>query len=296
MVPTDAQIRERINRIKLNYKSLITDQFAIVTRTLGSAHRLELLELLARTTRSVEELAQLSALTVAKTSQRLQQMRRAGLVEGHRDGRRVYQMADPAVVTLLGSLRTVTERNVGAVQKVLNSYFRERNNLEPVAHNELLCRIRKGEVTVSDTRPVEEFDAGRLPAQRLRSASRSQAPGCASCLATGRSAYCRGPYCVLSYEAVSELRKRGSPLSAWKMAIPNGRLRECRLGGASKRVSTRRNPKYHRGATTAAVPQRSNACSAETTSGLQKTSRLRPIPGHPEAFVPLEDAHILCWR
>ena len=193
-----------------NPKQAIFEQFAVVARTLGSAHRLELLELLAQTTRSVEELAHLSGLTVANASQHLQQMRRAGLVEGHRDGKRVlYQLADPAVLSLLGSLRSIAERNVGAVQQVLNSYFRERDNLEPVARKELLRRLREGAVTVIDTRPVEEFADGHLPGalniplrdlkRRLRELPRDQEI----------VAYCRGAYCVLSYEAVAELRKHG---------------------------------------------------------------------------------------
>jgi len=191
-------------------KHAMFEQFAAVARTLGSAPRLELVELLAQTARSVEELAQLSGLSVANASQHLQHLRRAGLVEGHRDGKRVrYRLADGAVVTLLESLREITERNVGAVQTVLNSYFRERDNLEPVARQELLRRIRQRLVTVIDTRPLEEFQAGHLPGalniplrdlkRRLRELPRDREI----------VAYCRGPYCVLAYEAVAELRKRG---------------------------------------------------------------------------------------
>ncbi len=207
-----------------NPKRAIFEQFAAVARILGSAHRLELLELLAQTARSVEELAQLSGLSVANASQHLQQMRRVGLVEGHRDGKRViYQLADPAVVVLLASLREITERNVGAVQKVLNSYFRERDNLEPVTRKELLSRIRHGLVTVIDTRPAEEFDAGHLPGalnvplrdlkRRLRELPRHQEI----------VAYCRGPYCVLSYEAVAELRRRGFKAARLEDGYPEWR-------------------------------------------------------------------------
>ena len=186
------------------------EQFAAVARTLGSAHRLELLELLAQTERSVEELAGLSGLTIANASQHLQQLRRSGLVEARRDGKRVlYKLADTDVVALLGALRRITERNVGAVEKVLNSYFRHRDSLEAVSRKELLGRMREGLVTVIDTRPAEEFAAGHLPGalnlplrelkRRLRELPRDQAI----------VAYCRGAYCVLSYEAVAELRKRG---------------------------------------------------------------------------------------
>jgi rhodanese-related sulfurtransferase/DNA-binding transcriptional ArsR family regulator len=193
-----------------NPKRAMFDHLAAVARSLGSARRIELLELLAQTERSVEKLADLSGLTIANASQHLQQLRRFGLVEARRDGKRViYQLADSEVVILMGALSRVTERNVGAVQKVLNSYFRERDNLEPVSRKELLRRMREGLVTLIDTRPEEEFSAGHLPGalsvplselkRRLRELPRDQAI----------VAYCRGPYCILSYEAVAELRKRG---------------------------------------------------------------------------------------
>ena len=193
-----------------NPKLTIFEHFAAVARTLGSAHRLELLELLAQTERSVEELAGLSGLTVANASQHLQQLRRMGLVEAQRDGKRViYRLADAEVVALLGGLRRITERNVGAVEKVLDSYFRKRDSLEPVSRKELLRRMRAGLVTVIDTRPAEEFAAGHVagalnvPLRELKRRLRE--------LPRGREivAYCRGAYCVLSYEAVAELRKRG---------------------------------------------------------------------------------------
>ena len=193
-----------------NPKRAMFEEFAAVARTIGSAHRLELLELLAQIERSVEELAGLSGLTIANASQHLQQLRRSGLVEARRDGKRVlYRLADGDVVALLGALRRITERNVGAVGKILNSYFRERDSLEPVSRKELLRRMREGLVTVIDTRPAEEFAAGHLRGalnvplhelkRRLRGLPRDQA----------NVAYCRGAYCVLSYEAVAELRKRG---------------------------------------------------------------------------------------
>jgi ArsR family transcriptional regulator len=193
-----------------NPKRAMFEQFAAVARTIGSAHRLELLELLAQTERSVEELAGLSGLTVANASQHLQQLRRSGLVDSRRNGKRVLcRLVDGDVVVLLGALRRITEHNVGAVEKVLNSYFRERDSLEAVSRKELLRRMRDGLVTVIDTRPTEEFTAGHVRGaisvplhelrRRLREMPRDQEI----------VAYCRGAYCVLSYEAVAELRKRG---------------------------------------------------------------------------------------
>jgi rhodanese-related sulfurtransferase/DNA-binding transcriptional ArsR family regulator len=204
-----------------NPKRTMFEYLAAVARSLGSGHRIELLELLAQTERSVEELAGLSGLTIANASQHLQQLRRFGLVEARRDGKRViYKLADLEVVVLLGALSRVTQRNVGAVEKVLNSYFRERDQLEPVSRKELLRRMRDGLVTLIDTRPAEEFSAGHLPGainlplselkRRLRELPREQEI----------VAYCRGPYCVLSYEAVAELRKRGFKASRLEDGYP----------------------------------------------------------------------------
>jgi rhodanese-related sulfurtransferase/DNA-binding transcriptional ArsR family regulator len=186
------------------------EHLAAMARALGSPHPLELIELLAQTERSVEEMARLTGLSIANASQHLQQLRRFGLVEATCDGKRViYKLADAEVIVLLGALSRVTQRNVGAVEKVLNAYFRERDNLEPVSRKELFRRMRDGLVTLIDTRPEEEFAAGHLPGainlplselkRRLRELPRAQEI----------VAYCRGAYCVLSYEAVAELRKRG---------------------------------------------------------------------------------------
>jgi rhodanese-related sulfurtransferase/predicted transcriptional regulator len=193
-----------------NPKRAVFEQLAAVARTLGSARRLEILELLAQTARSVEQLAELCNLTVANASQHLQQLRRFGLVEARREGKRViYRLADPEVVGLLGALSEVTQRNVGAVEKLLGSYFRQRDGLEPVSRKDLWRRLRKGPVTVIDIRPQAEFVAGHLPrainlplselSSRLHELPRDQEI----------VAYCRGRYCVLSYEAVAELRKHG---------------------------------------------------------------------------------------
>jgi rhodanese-related sulfurtransferase/DNA-binding HxlR family transcriptional regulator len=193
-----------------NPKRTMFEHLAAVARSLGSTHRLEILELLSQTKRSVEELAGLTGLTIANASQHLQQLRRFGLVEARRDGKRViYRLADSEVIMLLGTLSRVTQRNVGAAEKVLNSYFRERDNLEPVSRKELLRRMRDRLVTVIDTRPQEEFAAGHLPG--AINLPLNELKHRLSELPRDREiiAYCRGQYCVLSYEAVAELREWG---------------------------------------------------------------------------------------
>ena len=207
-----------------NPKQALFAQFATVAKALGHAHRLELLEQLAQGERSVEVLAQRTGLSVANASQHLQHMRRAGLVSARRAGKFVhYRLADDAVLDLLAALRRLAERNVAEVERVVRSYFHDRDGLEPVSREELLQRLRVGAVTVLDVRPGDEFALGHLPGAvniplpaleaRLSELDPSQEI----------VAYCRGPYCVLSYEAVAALRARGFKVRRLEDGFPEWR-------------------------------------------------------------------------
>jgi rhodanese-related sulfurtransferase/predicted transcriptional regulator len=193
-----------------NPKRALFDQFALVANTLGHAHRLELLEQVAQGERSVEILAQRTGLSVANASQHLQRLRRAGLVAARRDGKFVYyQLSDDSVLGLIAALHRIGERNVAEVERLLHSYFYNRDSLEPISREELVERSRAGAVTIVDVRPEDEFALGHLPdavniplralESRLSELDRAQEI----------VAYCRGPYCVLSFEAVAALRARG---------------------------------------------------------------------------------------
>jgi ArsR family transcriptional regulator len=193
-----------------NVKRALYAQFAAVAKALAHEHRLELLELVAQGERSVEALAEGVGLTVANASQHLQQLRRAGLVTARRQAKFVlYRLADDAVLDMLAAMHRVAERNLGEVDRILRSYFHERDALEPVSRAELKERMRKGLVTVLDVRPEDEFRLGHLPgavnvplsklARWLNRLDRD----------TEVVAYCRGPYCVLSFEAIAQLRARG---------------------------------------------------------------------------------------
>ena len=191
-------------------KEVLFIQFAAVAKAVAHAHRLELLELLAQGERSVEALAGKAGLSIANTSQHLQQMRRVGIVSGRREGKFVfYQLADDAVLDLLAALRRLAERNSAEVERVIRNYFHDCDGMEPVSRDELLRQLRTGAVTVLDVRPADEFALGHLPDAvniPLRELERRLAEFDSS---QQIIAYCRGPYCVLAFEAVSLLRKRG---------------------------------------------------------------------------------------
>jgi rhodanese-related sulfurtransferase/DNA-binding transcriptional ArsR family regulator len=191
-------------------KIQIFEQFAELARVLGHAHRLELIEFVSQGERSVERLAQLTGLSIANASQHLQQLRRGGFVQSRRDGKRVlYRLADGPILSLIAALRCYAERNRAEVGKIVTDYFRSLDELEPVSRKELARRLKAKTAIVLDVRPEDEFASGHVPGALnipMDELTRRIAE-----LPKDREivAYCRGAYCVLSFEAVALLRKRG---------------------------------------------------------------------------------------
>jgi rhodanese-related sulfurtransferase/DNA-binding transcriptional ArsR family regulator len=191
-------------------KSRLYEQFARVGSALASPGRLELLDVLAQGERSVEVLADRASLSVANTSRHLQVLREAGLVIARKQGLRVfYGLTDASVYELLQSVRSHAERRLAEVDRIVDAYLGARDGLESVTRPELLDRARTGRVTVLDVRPAEEFDAGHIPGavsipvdeleERLGELPKSKEV----------VAYCRGPYCIWSLQAVDTLRAAG---------------------------------------------------------------------------------------
>jgi rhodanese-related sulfurtransferase len=192
-------------------KQRVFASLAEIAQALGHAHRLELLEHLGQCERSVEDLAARANLTLANTSRHLQLLRRAALVEGRRDGKRIYYRlaGDDLIIGLLLALSRVGERNSAEIARVMASYFRARDELEPVSRDELLDRLRWGTATVLDVRPEDEFAHGHLPDALNIPLSELERRLAELPADQEIVAYCRGPWCVLSFEAVALLRQRG---------------------------------------------------------------------------------------
>jgi rhodanese-related sulfurtransferase/DNA-binding transcriptional ArsR family regulator len=194
----------------VGFKHELFTQFARVGKALSSPHRLDLLEFIAQGERSVEALAKASGLSVANTSQHLQHLRQAGLVATRKEGQHVfYRLAGDSIVRLLEVLREVADQHLADVERLVKSYLTVKDNLEPLPAEELLERARQGLVTVLDVRPPEEYAAGHLPgAINVPLAELEECLG--KCPRDKEVvAYCRGPYCVLAYEAVARLRAKG---------------------------------------------------------------------------------------
>lgn len=200
-------------------------QLARIGRALAHGHRLELLEYLAQGERTVEALARLTGLAVANTSRHLQLLRQAGLVVARKQGLYVhYRLADDAVVALASAMRTVAETHNAEIERLLRSYLRTRDELEPIPRRELLARVREGVVTVVDVRPPEEYAFGHVPGAvnvplKELEEHMQELPHDQEIVA-----YCRGPYCVLAYEAVERLRQRGFRARRLEDGFPEWRV------------------------------------------------------------------------
>jgi ArsR family transcriptional regulator len=193
-----------------NPKRALYAQFAVVAKAMAHEHRLELLELVAQGEASVESLAQRLGLSVANTSQHLHRLRRAGLVVARRDNKFVlYRLADDSVLAAVSALQRLAERNIAEVDRIVRDYFLARDALEPVRRAELKARMRKGLVTVLDVRPSHEFKQGHVPGAQNVPLGQLKRWLTRLDRRTEIIAYCRGAYCVLSFEAVAQLRTSG---------------------------------------------------------------------------------------
>jgi ArsR family transcriptional regulator len=196
-------------------------QFAAIARAVAHEHRLELLEALAQGERSVERLASLTGLSIANASQHLQHLRRAGLINSRRNGRFVfYRLPDSSVLDLVVALTRIGERHVAEVGRIVRDYFDDRDALEPVSRVELLARMTAGDVQVLDVRPADEYALGHLPGAVCMPLDTLRAR--LAELATDKEivAYCRGPWCVLSFETVALLRSLGFRVRRLEAGLP----------------------------------------------------------------------------
>ena len=197
-------------------KAALFERVAQVGKAMGHPARLELLDLLAQGECPVEPLAAAAGLRLSTASAHLQILRRAGLVGARRDGTRIrYSLAGDDVAALYIGQRTVAAARVGGLEPARRAYLGidRAGPADPAAEeidrDELLRRLREGRATLLDLRPPREYAAGHIPGARSIPADeldrrRGELPA-----ATTVVAYCRGPHCVLSYDAVRLLTRHG---------------------------------------------------------------------------------------
>ena len=208
------------------FKNAIYDQLARISKAAASPRRLELLDLLSQGPRTVESLARETGQTIANTSQHLQVLRDAHVVEAEKRGLYVtYRLPDDQVARFYRELRLLAESRVAEIARITQDFLDSRGQLEGVNQEVLLARVARGEVRVIDVRPAEEYRAGHIPGalsfplaeleRRLAELPRRKEI----------VAYCRGPYCVLAIEAVARLRAKGYRAVRLESGIPDWRAR-----------------------------------------------------------------------
>jgi rhodanese-related sulfurtransferase len=197
-------------------------EFAGLAKTLGNVHRLILIEHIAQGERAVERLAELAGLTIANASQHLQHLKRAGFVQTRRDGKRVlYRLGNGPVVQLLDALRQYAEYNRAQVRGLLADRIYHTERLELISREELLGRMQTNSVTLLDVRPEEEYTQGHLPGainipfEELE-CRLSELPSDQEIVA-----YCRGPYCVMSFDTVAALNAKGLQVRRLESGFPD---------------------------------------------------------------------------
>jgi rhodanese-related sulfurtransferase/DNA-binding transcriptional ArsR family regulator len=191
-------------------KKKLFEQFARVAKSLSSPNRMELLEALAQGEKSVDALAQATGMSVANTSHHLQILRDSGMALSRKEGLQViYRLSDDQIPTLMGCISRIAEKHLAEVERIVREHFDPRDALTPVGRDELLARVQAGETMVIDVRPAVEYQAGHIPG--AVNIPVDELPQHLDSLPHGQEivAYCRGPYCMLAFEAVAKLREAG---------------------------------------------------------------------------------------
>ena len=215
---------------KRQFKDTIYEQLARIGKAVSAPKRLELLDLLCQGPRTVEALANEAAISVANASQHLQILRAARLVDAEKKGLYVeYRVADEQVASFALSLRTLAESRLTEIEHTRRAFLEARGAMEEVDGDELMRRVRAGEVTVLDVRPDEEFQAGHIPG--ALSVPLDELKKRLDELPKRREivAYCRGPWCVMAIEAVELLRKKGFKAQRMEQGVVDWRARGWRI-------------------------------------------------------------------
>ncbi|WP_370321724.1 ArsR/SmtB family transcription factor [Oricola sp.] len=210
--------------MSIGVKAALLEEYALVARALATPARLMILEQLAQAERSVDALAEKTGLSVANCSQHLQQLRRAGLVAGRRDGKAViYSMADTKTLALMDMIRIVAERNVAEVERILRGLSGGGDIPEPISRDELAARLADGSVVVLDVRPADEYACGHIPG--ALNATLGGLQQMIPTLDPGAEivAYCRGPFCIYAHQAVTALREFGLNARLMEGGLPEWR-------------------------------------------------------------------------
>jgi len=255
-----------------SFRTQVFSEFARISKALASPARLELVYLLAQGEKSVEQLSQVSGLSVANASQHLQTLKNARLAEARREGQRIwYRLASAQVEALWVALQHLGEERLPEVRELGGNHHGLRDSPQPMSAAELARRLKQGDVVTLDVRPEDEFASAHLPG--ALSIPLEQLPRRMGEIPRNREvvAYCRGPYCLLSLEAVAMLRANGYQALRLAEGLP-----EWRAGGWDASLRDLRKPKRARAGTLKTPPGKKGSLSRHDRSqqGSETDSKL----------------------
>ncbi len=198
------------NQLMSVIKKQLFEQLALIAHSLGSPQRVEMLDYLAQAERSVEELSHLVDLTVANTSRHLQILKQNGLVLVRKEGKnRFYKLAGDDVILLISSLRKTAETHLAEVDRLMSQISSNAKDEQTISSKELASKFKDKDLLILDVRPNREFEEGHI--QGAVNVQPEEIEEKTRDLPTSKTvvAYCRGPYCLYSYEMVASLQAKG---------------------------------------------------------------------------------------
>lgn len=211
---------------KRAFKNDMFDQIALIGKALANGRRLELLELLAQSERTVESLAREIRMSIAGASQHLKVLREARLIQVRREGSHAYyRLAGSDVFSLWRAVRELGDSRIAEVRRTVETYLTDRQSLQAISCAELARRLKDRSVFVLDVRPTEEYEAGHIPGARSIPIDDLKARLREIPKRSVVVAYCRGPYCVFADEAVTTLLDAGRKAMRLDNGFPDWKAR-----------------------------------------------------------------------
>lgn len=210
---------------RAEFKSLVYEQFAGVGKAFSNAHRLEIIDLLAQTPHTVEELANKMSLSIASTSQHLQVLKSAKLVNSKREGTYIwYRLANDKVFAIWKAMREFALDARPEIDRLMHDHYEDRFTLRTITASELVQRMSEEDVIILDVRPRDEFQAGHLP--NAVNIPVDELDSSLQKLPTGAKiiAYCRASYCLLSDMAALLLKDHGYDVEVFQDGFPEWRI------------------------------------------------------------------------
>ncbi len=208
------------------FKDKVYSVLAKMIKAMANAHRLEIIDLLAQSDRTVEEIAAETEMSVANASQHLQVLKSSNLVEVKREGNYIrYRLADETIYKSWYNLREIGFDRVPEIEKLIKDYREKKNVLEAVSIPDLMQRMKTKKIILLDIRPVEEYNAGHLP--DAISVPIEKLPAILKKLPKNKEyvAYCRGSLCVFADDAVQLLKKKGFNARRLEEGFPDWKLK-----------------------------------------------------------------------